>query len=144
MGPPEKFLIVPDEFHLDYAGRCADGRFVIITSQISPGTPKQTRDFICTFLFNDDGRLVEHRIDEVGERGTYDVGAGKKLWIEHADAVGVITPEPFWVRPFSVDFVGMAFGLIPEKVDDGEWQVIFEPGNTMAFYAPWDEGGYDT
>jgi hypothetical protein len=141
--PPEKLLIVPDEFHLDHAGRCADGRFVIITSQLIFGA-EQTRDFICTFWFDAEGALVEHRIDEVGMRGAYETDHGKKIWAAHADAVGQIEPEPFWVRPFEVELAGRSFGLIPELMDDGEWHVIFEPGNTMAFYAPWDSGEYDT
>ncbi|MBI3440179.1 MAG: hypothetical protein HY054_16265 [Proteobacteria bacterium] len=143
MKPPEKLLIVPDEFHLDDAGRCADGRNVIMTTQLIPSVG-QTKDFICTFWFDNGGHLVAHRIDEVGIRGAYDEDGAKRIWASHADAVGVIDPQPFWVKPFSVDFDGQAFGLIPEQTEDGEWQVIFEPGNTMAFYAPWDSGEYDT
>jgi hypothetical protein len=143
MEPPEKLLIVPDEFDLDHAGCCADGRNVWIASQIVTGLG-QTRDFICTFWFDDDGQLVAHRIDEVGMRGAYDKETGRKTWASHVEAVGDIDPQPFWVRPFSVKFADRAFGLIPEKMDDGDWHVIFEPENTMAVYAPWDSGEYDT
>ena len=143
MGPPEKLLIVPDEFHLDHAGRCADGRNVIITTQLIFGAA-QTRDFICTFWFDDDEKLLAHRIDEVGMRGAYEKETGKRIWASHVEAVGRIVPQPFWVKPFSVDFADRVFGLVPELMEDGDWRVIFEPGNTMAFFAPWDSGEYDT
>ncbi len=103
-----------------------------------------TRDFICTFWFDDDGNLVQHRIDELGVREGYDRSAAENIWNAHLSDVGELDPAPFWVRPFSVEFAGFSFGLIPREMDEEEWQVTFEPGNTMAFYEPWDSGEYDT
>ncbi|WP_430334197.1 hypothetical protein [Rhodococcus sp. ACT016] len=53
------------------------------------------------------------------------------------------------VAPFSVTAHGCEFGLIlngPDSEDDHEWywNVTVEPGDYMAFYAPWDDGDYDT
>lgn len=141
--PPDKVLLVPDDYHLGHAGRCADGRNVLVASQLTFAAP-QTRDFVCTFWFDSEGRVVEHRIDEVGIRGEYNEDDGRKIWDSHILAVGAIDPQPFWVKPFSIQFADQAFGFIPREMDNGEWQVTFEPGNTMAFYAPWDSGEYDT
>jgi hypothetical protein len=56
---------------------------------------------------------------------------------------------PAWameVEPFAVKRFGTTFGLIvdaPENKDD-IWWVTAEPGDYMAFSAPWDSGEYDT
>ena len=40
--------------------------------------------------------------------------------------------------------LGLAFGFLPvapeEVGDGGEWRVWAMPGNTLAFYPPWEEG----
>lgn len=143
MSAPDKLLLVPDEFHLNHAGRCADGRSVLVAAQLAFGLIP-TRDFVCTFWFDANGGLVQHRIDELGVRGEYEKDGAEKIWSARLGEVGEIEPVAFWVRPFSVKFAGFYFGLIPEQTDDGDWQVAFQPGNTMAFYAPWDTGEYDT
>lgn len=104
-----------------------------------------TTDFICTFWFDSDGGLTAHRIDQIGIRGAYDDAKVDTLFANHIETAGPLEPIGFWVRPFAVDAHGTTFGFIAEQIEDSdEWQVIFRPGNTMAFYEPWDSGDYDT
>jgi hypothetical protein len=140
---PDKIRLVPDGYHVDDVGRLGDGRqyFVSIQLNFSGG---ETRDFVCTFLFDNDGKLVSHTIDLVGVRGAYDKAAVTELYTRHLAALGERTVEEVWLRPFSVTSHGLAFGLIANYDDESGWRVEFMPGNTMSFYPPWDSGEYDT
>jgi hypothetical protein len=42
--------------------------------------------------------------------------------------------------------LGVEFGFIAHPPEPGfdKWQVTVEPGNYMAFTAPWTSGNYDT
>jgi len=103
-----------------------------------------TRDFVCTFLFDPDGSLVDDAIELIGTRGSYPDGSVGDAMKRHLDALGDLTRTDIWVRPFSVDSNGAVFGLIPRKTETGEWTVEFMPGNTLSFYPPWEAGEYDT
>jgi hypothetical protein len=144
MSAPERVLLVPDDYHLANCGQAADGRFVLIASQmIWDGA--STTDFVCTFRFDTDGRLVAHRIDRIGVRGRDGENDFAATIADHIQSAGPLDAVEFSVRPFSVTEHGAPFGLIAEQHDEtGEWTVTFQPGNTMAFFEPWDSGDYDT
>jgi hypothetical protein len=60
--------------------------------------------------------------------------------------LGPVIFDRIEIAPFAIERFGVAFGLIvrePEGSDD-LWTVSVEPGDYMAFFAPWDSGGYDT
>src|SRR5262245_38090567 len=65
----EKILILHDDYHAKHIGRTYDGRQFFLSSafelaiRVKPG-----REFVVLFLFDDDGRLIEDRIDELGTR----------------------------------------------------------------------------
>lgn len=140
---PEKIRLIPDGWHIRNVGRLSDSRLIFVDVQLDyvPGT---TRDFVCTFLFDGDGHLIDHFIELIGVRGRYPNGRVSSAMSEHLVALGNLTRTDIWVRPFSVISNGAVFGLIPRKTESGEWRVVFMPGNTLSFYPPWEAGEYDT
>ena len=154
---PEKILILHDDYHARHIGRTSDGRQFFLTQAFesaigdSPG-----REFVALFLFDDDGSLIEDRIDELGTRQELDLDGrppGNKASGSTIDdaierrlaELGTVAFGDIEIRPFGVDRLGTTFGFLPvEPEEDGEeWCVEFHPGNFMAFYPPWD-GEYDT
>jgi hypothetical protein len=140
---PEKIRLIPDQWRIRDVGRLSDGRLFFIDSQLESGGGS-TRDFVCTFIFDKDGRLDEHSIESIGERGAYRDGAVGRAIRRHVAALGNRILTDIWVRPFSVDSNGTVFGLIPRKTEAGSWRVELMPGNTLSFYPPWEAGKYDT
>ncbi|MPZ59402.1 MAG: hypothetical protein GEU91_23550 [Rhizobiales bacterium] len=142
-GVPEKIRLIPDKWHIHNVGRLADGSSFLVDSQLDPagGTP---RDFVCTFIFDHDGRLVEHSIELIGVRDAYPRGSVGSAKDRHLATLGKRAIAGIWVRPFEVESNGTVFGLIPRQTEDGAWRVEFMPGNTLSFYPPWEAGGYDT
>ncbi|MGH6951407.1 MAG: hypothetical protein ACREH4_11065 [Vitreimonas sp.] len=142
-GPPEKIRLIPDEWHIHNVGRLADGRLFLVDSQLH-SAGGATTDFVCTYVFDQDGRLVEHSVELIGVRGVYPEGSVGRAIGRHLAALGDYSVTDVWVRPFSVESRAIVFGLIPRQTDSGEWRVEFMPGNTLSFYAPWEFGEYDT
>jgi hypothetical protein len=114
-----------------------------VDGQLDPSSGA-TKDFVCTFIFDQDGRLIEHSIELIGARGSYLAGSVERAMDQHLAALGDHSVTDIWVRPFSVQSNSAIFGLIPRQTGDGEWRVEFMPGNTLSFYAPWEVGEYDT
>jgi hypothetical protein len=124
-------------------GSLSDRRLFLVDSQLEFASGV-TRDFVCTFIFDEDGRLVGHLIELLGDRGAYPWENCGRLISRHLAALGDRALGEIWVRPFRVRSHGTVFGLIPRRVRTGEWRVEFMPGNTLSFYPPWDAGEYDT
>ncbi len=141
---PEKIRLIPDEWHIHNVGRLSDGRLFFVDAQFDPLGGNLIRDFACTFIFDSDGRLVEHAIEFVGERNAYPDLSMDSAISRHLDALGARVLSDIRVRPFSVESDGAVFGLIPRRIAHGEWRVEFMPGNTLSFYPPWETGEYDT
>jgi hypothetical protein len=121
----------------------ADGRLFWIDAQLNYANG-HTKDFVCTFVFATDGSLSEHEIELIGVRGEYP-GEAVALAIErHVVALGGHAQAAIWVRPFQVTSHELTFGLAPRQLPNGGWRVEFMPGNTLSFYAPWEQGEYDT
>jgi hypothetical protein len=140
---PEKIRLIPDDWHIQHVGRRVDGRLFWVDGQLDPAGGA-TKDFVCTFIFDQDGRLIEHSIELIGVRGSYPEGSVGIAMDRHIAAVGDLVATDIWVRPFSVEKNNAVFGLIPRQTEDGEWRVEFMPGNTLSFFAPWEAGEYDT
>jgi len=141
---PEKIRLIPDEWHIHNVGRLKDGHLFFVAAQFDPLGGNLTRDFACTFLFDSDGRLVDHAIEFVGERNAYPDSSLDSAISRHVAALGGRVVTDIWVRPFRVESDGGLFGLIPRRVGYGQWRVEFMPGNTLSFYPPWEAGEYDT
>jgi hypothetical protein len=140
---PEKIRLIPDDWHIQHVGRLADGRLFWVDAQLDPAGGR-TKDFVCSFIFDQDGRLTEHSIELIGVRGSYPERSVAMAMERHLSALGNHDSTDIWVRLFSVESNGTVFGLIPREYESGEWQVEFMPGNTLSFYAPWEAGEYDT
>lgn len=141
--PPEKINLVPDRWHIRHVGRLGDGRMFFIARQLL-SIPPATMDFACTFIFDDDGRLIEHAIEEIGVRGQYAHGHSDAVMARHLSRVLGIRRSAIKIRLFTVRHQNADFGMIPRRIDDGSWRVEFMPGNTLSFFPPWEAGGYDT
>ncbi len=142
---PTKIHLIPDVWHIKRVGRLADGRLFVLDWQLA-FSKGATEDYLCTYVFDTDGKLVSHLIESIGRRtslGEDDAKAHAAL-ARHLSKLGKYEVADIWVRPFSVGYDGLVFGLIPRQLDDGSWRVEFMPGNTLSFYPPWEEGGYDT
>jgi len=140
---PERIRLVPDDWHVEHVGRLVDGRLFWVNAQIDPAGGA-TKDFVCTFVFDESGGLIAHSIELIGTRGTYPEGSVATEIDRHIATLGEHVVTDIWVRPFSIESNSALFGLIPRQTEDGNWRVEFMPGNTLSFYAPWEAGGYDT
>ncbi|MFI7597978.1 hypothetical protein [Actinoplanes sp. NPDC049681] len=143
-GRPERLAIDHDDFGARYVGHTADGRQFFVTTPFESG--EEGRTFVATYLFTADGRFLEAEIEPTeGGDDLYQV-------LTDADAkkqvrkLGEVTYDRIVVEPFEVHRYGNTFGLIVHEpdADDDLWWVTVEPGDYMAFAAPWDSGVYDT
>lgn len=149
---PAKFRIARDDYHARYVGRTKSGRQFFVTTPFVFEPRGEGRNFVATFLFDQDGHLVADRIDEVGPRGdsgyppgNIDEGLVDETRRAHVAALDVAEFCDVEVAPFEIKRFGLSFGLIPRRDDEGEEDGWIEmlPGNYMAFHEPWD-GDYDT
>lgn len=154
--PPEKIHLIPDEYHIERVGKLADGRLVYQEFQLDP-VSDAPRNFFVTYIFDADGNLVDDAVSEIGVADDMSDGSEAAVLAAHEKLVGPYTIDDIWVRPFSLSRFGLTFGLVasqpygdPEDEDadmnegDDGWRVEALPGNTLSFYAPWEEGLYDT
>lgn len=102
------------------------------------------------YLFDPKGELVEARIEEVRGRKGEDLESSAALEKMVAQ-LGKVTFERIEIKPFSVERLGLQFGLIvqrptrQERAQGEKWLwVCLQPGDAMAFQAPFDSGDYDT
>jgi hypothetical protein len=150
-GRPSRIAINHDDFDARYVGRLADGRQFFLTTPFLPGEDSTdmnptNRDFVAQYLFDQDGRFLEAKIDELDGPESLDGAEVDRAYRARLDELGKVTFGRIEVEPFAVTRFGAEFGLIaqaPEGPDD-IWWVTAEPGNYMAFAAPWDCGIYDT
>ena len=149
-GPPTLIAIDHDDHHASHVGRTDDGRQFFMTTPFIPATRDAGREFIAVYIFDQQGKLLEARIDDLGPRATVDHAQAAQLFERRLADLGPVEFARIEVRPFQVDRFGATFGLVPRppEVDDQDeddgWWVELQPGNYMAFHEPWDSGEYDT
>jgi hypothetical protein len=155
---PRLFAIAHDDYHAAFVGTTADGRQFFVTTPFAWALDDGSgAEFAARYLFDTVGALVDSTIVPLGTRpGNGALPGNVAHFDEQENAVerllSEIQPVSFCditVAPFSVMAHGHEFGLIlngPDSEDDHEWywNVTVEPGDYMAFYAPWDDGEYDT
>lgn len=144
---PSVIAIDHDDYHAEHVGRIKDGRQFFLTTPFEPahGT-KPGCEFVALYLFDVKGHLLEARIDSFGPRATMNREDRRKLCERRLEELGEHTFERIEVAPFAVERFGTVFGLVlrePEEEGD-PWAVEAQPGNYMAFFEPWNSGGYDT
>ena len=151
--PPPLVAIEHDDYHASHVGRTADGRQFFVTQPFVPARGSAPgSEYLAAYLFDSQGALLEARIDDLGSRATLDGEYAARLLERRLAELGPVTFGRIEVRPFELERFGVTFGLVPrppdeeaeaEEGDDG-WWVEVQPGNYMAFHAPWDSGEYDT
>ena len=146
-GKPERVAIEHDGYHAEHIGRTDDGRQFFLTTPFEPALDNcEGSEFVALFLFDDEGCLLEAKIDDFGPRASCDNKKRRHCYETRLQELGRVSFERIEVRPFAVERFGTTFGLIlrePEDEDD-IWAVEMHPGNYMAFFQPWDSGEYET
>jgi hypothetical protein len=142
---PERFTIVPDDYHVPYAGTAADGRRFFLSSELFKGDSA----YVALFLWNADGTFDELRVDAAARPDDLPIGQAGSVGAESlVDArlaeLGDYVLEPIEVEPFTREVDGVRFGWHVGQYDDGEYFINIVPGDFIAYYAPWDGLEYDT
>jgi hypothetical protein len=143
---PERFTIVPDDYHVPYAGTSGDGRKFFLSEELfHPGGSA----YVGLFLWNADGAFDEMVVEEVSRPSGLPAGqagpAGADALVNARLAeLGDYVLEPIEVEPFTKKVDGVTFGWKVGQYEDGSYYINIEPGNFIAYYAPWDGLGYDT
>ena len=147
MSKPKLIAIEHDDHHASHIGSLPDGRQFFLTTPFVPAMAGDAgREFIALYLFDQRGRFLEARIDDLGTRAELDEQRARRVFGERLAELGPVKYGRIEVQPFEVERFGTKFGLVsrlPEDEDD-EWAVEVQPGNYMAFFEPWDSGEYDT
>ncbi len=145
--PPEKLAIDHDDHHAEHVGHTRDGRQFFLTTPFLPSwDANEGREFIARYIFSSEGGLLDSRIDDVGTRANLHTAARRALYEERLAELGDVDFARIEVAPFSVEYDGIRFGLVPRAPEEpgDSWWVELQPGNYMAFHEPWDSGEYDT
>lgn len=143
---PERFTIVPDDYHVPYAGTAEDGRKFFLSDELfQPGGSA----YVGLFLWRADGTFDEVLVEEVSRPEGLPPGqagrAGAKALVNARLAeLGDYVLEPIEVAPFTEKVKGVTFGWKVGRHEDSSYYINIEPGNFIAYYAPWDGLGYDT
>ncbi|MFH5207914.1 hypothetical protein [Antrihabitans spumae] len=142
---PERFTIVPDDYHVPYAGTAEDGRKFFLSEELF----SERAAYVGVFLWKADGSFDEVRVDEIGRPAGLPPGqagpAGAEDLVQARLAeLGNYVLEPIEVVPFAEDVDGITFGWKVGQYDDGTYFINIEPGNFICYSEPWDGLEYDT
>lgn len=143
-GAPERFIIIPDDYHAEYAGRAEDGRLFFIATPFDAGTQggNDGKEFIATFYWKADGSYDSMDVDAFGPRDTIDRDVYDAIMARHISNLGDYELTEISVAPFSDTAFDTEMGFIYTETDGYGW-VNLLPGDYIAFTPPWD-GMYDT
>lgn len=147
---PERFTIVPDDYHVPYAGTAEDGRKFFLSDGLfdfgSDGQPGNS--YVGLFLWNADGSFSELHVDALPR--VEDLPPGQAV---SAGADGVVDRrlaelgdyelEAITVEPFTRVVDGVTFGWVVTEYE-GTFSINISPGDFIAYYEPWDGVDYDT
>ncbi len=171
--PPEKLVVPHDDYHCKYVGKMTNGQQFFLTTPFTYAEDlAKAQEFVALYLFNADGDLIDHKINNLGNRASLVGEQNAKILpgnvMEETPVVqtminnllktlGKISFENILIKPFVIEKFDLTFGIVPENyddhlygddgfyddMDDEEMTMIVEPGNYMAFVYPFD-GEYDT
>lgn len=141
---PERFRIIPDDYHVPYAGTAGDGRRFFLSEELFT----DGRAFVGLFLWHADGTHDEVVVDEVARRGDVPPGqaapaGAAELVAERLRGLGDYTLEAIDVAPFVTVIEGVRFGWEVDEYD-GTLSIMVSPGDFVCYYEPWDGLDYDT
>lgn len=149
---PERFTIVPDDYHVPYAGTAEDGRKFFLSDELfdhGARNGKKASGFVGLFLWEADGSFDEVRVDPVARQDDVPPGQAASagaddLVAERLRQLGDYTLEPITVEPFTTEVDGVTFGWEVGQYDDGTWFITIAPGDFISYYEPFDGLQYDT
>lgn len=144
---PKIIAIDHDDYQASHIGRTSDGRQFFLTNPfLAAGDGNAGREFVALYLFDQHGKFLEARIDDLGPRTGLDERRYREVFQQRLAELGPVEYCRIEVRPFQIERFDTIFGLIPRRPEDEDdgWWVELEPGNYMAFHEPWDSGEYDT
>ena len=148
---PERFRIVPDDYHVPYAGTAEDGRKFFLSQELVDAGSKRRApsSYVGLFLWNADGTFDRVEVDSVPRPAGVPAGQAVPAGADDLVAarlaeLGDYELEPIEVEPFLTRVEGVRFGWHVGRYDDGQYYINIEPGDFIAYYAPWDGLEYDT
>lgn len=100
-------------------------------------------EFAAAFFWNADGSYASMQVREFGPRDAMDHAARDAIMQKLVSDLGAYAREEIVIAPFSDEAFGTTFGFVPQAYDDTV-SVNLMPGDSMAFFEPWDSGAYDT
>ena len=150
MRKPRLVAINSDNYRARFVGKTRDKRQFFAVLCQTDDAPRQHAEFRALYLFDARGKLLEARIEPAtarsGEAGEDDAALEKMV-----SQLGEISFERIKIRPFAVNRFGLQFGLILQNPEPTEFAqnndflwFSLQPGDSMAFHAPFDSGEYDT
>jgi hypothetical protein len=145
--PPQLVAIDHDDYHAQHVGRTRDGRQFFLTTPFVPASSaREGSEYVALYVFDGSGKLVDALIDDFGPRAQMDKAQRDNVYDRRLKELGEVSFERIEVAPFALDRFGTTFGLVlrEPEADGDPWAVEAQPGNYMAFFAPWDSGEYDT
>lgn len=141
---PVRFRIVPDDYHVPYAGTAGDGRRFFLSDELFD----MGSAYVAVFLWKADGTFDQVRVDEVARPAGLPPGQASSAGADEIVAarlaeLGKYVLEPIEVEPFTRKVDGVTFGWAVTKFE-GDYSINIEPGDFIAYYEPWDGLEYDT
>jgi hypothetical protein len=141
---PKRITIVPDDYHVPYAGTAEDGRRFFLSDELFD----MESGYVGLFLWKADGAFDEVKVGEVGRAAGLPPGqagpaGADELVASRLAELGRYVLEPIEVEPFAKEVDGVTFGWVGNEFE-GVYSINIEPGNFIAYYEPWDGLDYDT
>src|SRR5471030_2904509 len=80
-GPPELIAIDHDDHHAEHVGRTEDGQQFFLTSPFEPAIgDEKGSEYVALFLFDEEGNLVDAKIDDFGPWASVDEKARRRVY----------------------------------------------------------------
>lgn len=143
-GKDFRFLIVPDEYHIHFAGISkTTGNQVFITTEILPYFDEDMPlDLLIAYEWDSDGVFINAQVEEIGVRGKNNDAARDQayeiLLTKHED----VEQGQISVSPCKFIHGETEFGMIKETDKFGT-TVSMMPGDCICWIEPFN-GEYDT
>ncbi len=143
-GKDFRFLIVPDDYHINFAGISKKtGNQVFITTEILPHFENEMPlDLLIAYVWNSDGIFINAQVEEIGVRGENNDASREKaydvLLTKHED----VKQGKISVSPCQFTYRDTEFGMIKETDEYGT-TVTMMPGDCICWIEPFN-GDYDT
>ncbi|RKR73299.1 hypothetical protein [Frondihabitans australicus] len=147
-GTPARFTIVPDDYHVPFAGTTGDGRRFFASDELFESSLDGSRSFVAVFFWTADGSFDSIDVRDAERPDGAPPAQGlptqsEGVLDEMLLALGDYVLEPIEVEPFSEQVRDVTFGFVPTAFD-GVVSITVQPGDFIAYYEPWDGEEYDT